>query len=210
MEVNAQPGQTGSQNEMRKDSVRDAAGGPADCYLSDLHKQLSQLIGSKPGTKAQISEDECEDPKAQPITWISKWVDYSDKYGFGYSLNDDSIGVVFNDLTKLLLLADGLNIHYIDYEQNEHYYTLNEFPATVEKKVKLLNYFRNYMRDHLLKAGANIEVREEDQLSRIPALKTWFRTSRAVVMHLTNGTMQINFFKDHTKVTINKKKTQEY
>ena len=69
------------------------------------------------------------------MTWVSKWVDYSDKYGFGYSLNDDSIGVVFNDLTKLLLLADGANIHYIDYEQSEHYYTLNEFPATVEKKV---------------------------------------------------------------------------
>ena len=37
-------------------------------------------------------------------------MDYSDKYGFGYSLNDDSIGVVFNDLVKLLLLADGANI----------------------------------------------------------------------------------------------------
>ena len=48
----------------------------------------------------------------------------------------------------------------------------------------------------------HFQVREEDQLSRIPALKTWFRTSRAVVMHLTNGTMQINFFKDHTKVCI--------
>ena len=33
-----------------------------------------------------------------------------------FSLNDDSIGVVFNDMTKLLLLADGHNIHYIDYE----------------------------------------------------------------------------------------------
>jgi hypothetical protein len=33
-----------------------------------------------------------------------------------YSLNDDSIGVVFNDLTKLLLLADGQNIHYIDID----------------------------------------------------------------------------------------------
>ena len=33
------------------------------------------------------------------------------------------------------MLADGANIHYIDYEQSEHYYTLNEFPATVEKKV---------------------------------------------------------------------------
>jgi len=200
MEVNSQPG-AGSTME-RKDSAKDSGGAPSDCYLADLHKQLGQLIGTKPGQKPGAMEDECEDPKAQPITWVSKWVDYSDKYGFGYSLNDDSIGVVFNDLTKLLLLADGLNIHYIDYEQSEHYYTLNEFPATVEKKVKLLNYFRNYMKEHLLKAGANMEVREEDQLSRIPALKTWFRTSRAVVMHLTNGTMQINFFKDHTKIIL--------
>jgi len=201
MEVNKEPGM-GSQGSLsRKDSARNDAG-PSDCYLSELHKQLAQLFATKPGSRNPPMEDEAEDPKAQPIVWVSKWVDYSDKYGFGYSLNDDSIGVVFNDLTKLLLLADGLNIHYIDYESNEHYYTMNEFPATVEKKVKLLNYFRNYMKEHLLKAGANMEVREEDQLSRIPALKTWFRTSRAVVMHLTNGTMQINFFKDHTKIIL--------
>ena len=94
------------------------------------------------------------------------------------------------------------NIHYIDFEGLEHYYTLNEYPPTLEKKVKLLNYFRNYMKEHLLKAGANMEIREGDELSRIPALKTWFRTSRAVVMHLTNGTLQINFFKDHTKIIL--------
>ena len=47
---------------------------------------------------------------------MSRWVDYSDKYGFGYSLNDDSKGVVFNDVTKLVLLADGHNIHYIEYK----------------------------------------------------------------------------------------------
>merc|ERR1719308_176039 len=201
MEVNNGPNLGGQGSLSRKDSARNEAG-PSDCYLSELHKQLAQLIGTKPGSRNPPMEDEAEDPKAQPIVWVSKWVDYSDKYGFGYSLNDDSIGVVFNDLTKLLLLADGLNIHYIDYESSEHYYTMNEFPCTVEKKVKLLNYFRNYMKEHLLKAGANMEVREEDQLSRIPALKTWFRTSRAVVMHLTNGTMQINFFKDHTKIIL--------
>jgi len=176
--------------------------GPNDCYLSELHKQLTQLVASKPEDRPAPSQDEAEDPKGQPIVWVSKWVDYSDKYGFGYALNDESIGVVFNDLTKLLLLADGLNIHYIDYDAAEHYYTINEFPSSLEKKVKLLNYFRNYMKEHLLKAGANMEVREEDQLSRIPALKTWFRTSRAVVMHLTNGTIQINFFKDHTKIIL--------
>ena len=38
---------------------------------------------------------------------------------------------------------------------------MNEFPADVEKKVKLLNYFKNYMREHLLKAGANMEVKQD-------------------------------------------------
>ena len=45
-------------------------------------------------------------------------------------------------------------------------------------------------------------MREEDQLSRIPALKCWLRTSDDVVMHLTNGTMQINSLKDHTKIIL--------
>jgi len=200
VEVNHETGPT-APGMQRKESTKSTSGS-IDCYLGDLYSQLKQLVTSKPGDRSPHLEDEAEDPKSQPLVWVSKWVDYSDKYGFGYSLNDDSIGVVFNDLTKLLLLADGHNIHYIDFDGGEHYYTMNEFPATVDKKVKLLNYFRNYMREHLLKAGANMEVREEDQLSRIPALKTWFRTSRAVVMHLTNGTMQINFFKDHTKIIL--------
>ena len=83
------------------------------------------------------------------------------------------------------------NIHYIDFEGNEHYYTMTEYPPEIEKKVKLLNYFMNYMKEHLLKAGANMQSRDGDELSRIPFLRTWFRTSRAVVMFLTNGTVQV-------------------
>lgn len=83
------------------------------------------------------------------------------------------------------------NIHYIDFEGHEHYFTMREYPQMLEKKVKLLNYFMNYMKEHLLKAGANMQIREGDELSRIPFLKTWFRTSRAVVMFLTNGTLQV-------------------
>ena len=52
--------------------------------------------------------DESKDPSDVPMAWVSKWVDYSDKYGFGYQLiSDDAIGVIFNDLTKRLLLVDG-------------------------------------------------------------------------------------------------------
>ena len=42
-----------------------------------------------------------------PIFWVSKWVDYSDKYGLGYQLCDNSVGVLFNDCSRLLLGSDG-------------------------------------------------------------------------------------------------------
>lgn len=51
--------------------------------------------------------DEAEDPASMPVFWICKWVDYTDKYGLGYQLCDNSIGVLFNDFSKLLLGADG-------------------------------------------------------------------------------------------------------
>jgi len=211
--IAAQPQQRGPLTELNTDrrthpnglggsTKKPGPGEPTDSYLSELYRQLKAVVDSKPTNKTPIMEDEAEDPKCIPMAWVSKWVDYSDKYGFGYALSDESIGVLYNDVTKLLLLSDGLNIHYIDFEGGEHYYTLKEFPTSLEKKVKLLNYFRNYMKEHLLKAGANIEVKDGDELSRIPALKTWFRTSRAVVMHLSNGTLQINFFKDHTKIIL--------
>jgi hypothetical protein len=50
--------------------------------------------------------DEAEDPACIPIYWVSKWVDYSDKYGLGYQLCDNSVGVLFNDSTRLILLAN--------------------------------------------------------------------------------------------------------
>lgn len=61
-------------------------------------------------------------------------------------------------------------------------------------QITLLKYFRNYMSEHLLKAGANITPREGDELARLPYLSTWFRTRSAIILHLSNGTVQINFF----------------
>jgi hypothetical protein len=38
-----------------------------------------------------------------PGVWVCKWVDYSKKYGLGYTLSNGSCGVFFNDATKMLL-----------------------------------------------------------------------------------------------------------
>ena len=41
--------------------------------------------------------------------FVKKWVDYSSKYGMGYMLSNDMIGVNFNDATKIII--DKANSH---------------------------------------------------------------------------------------------------
>ncbi|KAM9819009.1 serine/threonine-protein kinase PLK1 [Syngnathus typhle] len=174
----------------------------ADSNLKDLLQQLNSIIASKPSERPLVRQEEAEDPACIPIFWISKWVDYSDKYGLGYQLCDNSVGVLFNDYTRLIMYADTNSLQYINKTAQESYMTVAAYPPALNKKITLLKYFRNYMSEHLLKAGANMAPREGDELARLPYLSLWFRTKSAIVLHLSNGTVQINFFQDHTKLIL--------
>ncbi|XP_053896999.1 serine/threonine-protein kinase PLK1 [Malaclemys terrapin pileata] len=177
-------------------------GEPVDCHLADMLQQLSMANAAKPSERAVVRQEEAEDPACIPIFWVSKWVDYSDKYGLGYQLCDNSVGVLFNDSTRLIMYNDGDSLQYIEQNSTESYFPVRSYPSTLTKKITLLKYFRNYMSEHLLKAGANITPREGDELARLPYLRTWFRTRSAIILHLSNGTVQINFFQDHTKIIL--------
>ncbi|NXF01110.1 PLK1 kinase, partial [Smithornis capensis] len=204
-------------------------GDAISCHLADMLQQLTAVNVAKPSERVVVRQgepgqpvgllvctryrkslltssfllaEEAEDPACIPIFWVSKWVDYSDKYGLGYQLCDNSVGVLFNDSTRLIMYNDGDNLQYIEHNNTESYFTVRSYPSALNKKITLLKYFRNYMSEHLLKAGANITPREGDELARLPYLCTWFRTRSAIVLHLSNGTVQINFFQDHTKVIL--------
>jgi hypothetical protein len=41
-----------------------------------------------------------------PKVWISKWVDYSNKYGLGFQMTDGTVGVHFNDSTVIMMASD--------------------------------------------------------------------------------------------------------
>lgn len=54
--------------------------------------------------------------------WVTKWVDYSSKYGLGYLLSDLSAGVFFNDSTKVVAESSGSQFYYYERKainQNE-------------------------------------------------------------------------------------------
>ena len=165
---------------------------PDDYYISDLCAQLNQVIAAKPTEIDPLRIDDAEDPACVPMLWVSKWVDYSDKYGLGYQLCDESVGVLFNDSTRLILCSSGENLQYIERDGNEFLYTLQAYPDWLQKKITLLKYFRDYMSQHLLKAGATIAPRPGDEMSRLPFLRTWLRTRNAIILHLSNGTLQVN------------------
>ncbi|EGT38539.1 hypothetical protein CAEBREN_29611 [Caenorhabditis brenneri] len=162
----------------------------------------------KEKTPPEIDEREAaletyQSPEALPIFWISKWVDYSDKYGIGYQLCDNSVGVLFNDNTRIVLDTAGNQLTYIEKNNKEHYFNMEHAtPVSLKKKITLLQYFRSYMNDHLLKAGERVSQRAGDDLARLPTLRVWFRTKSAIVLHLSNGTVQINFFNDHIKMML--------
>ncbi|CAP24901.1 Protein CBR-PLK-2 [Caenorhabditis briggsae] len=178
---------------------------PNDCYLSQLNSQVGDLLLKVTADMDEIEAtlDTYQSPEALPVFWISKWVDYSDKYGIGYQLCDNSVGVLFNDNSRIMLDSAGNQLSYIEKNNKEHYFNMqNQMPVTLKKKITLLQYFRSYMNDHLLKAGDRSSERAGDDLARLPTLRVWFRTKSAIVLHLSNGTVQINFFTDHIKMML--------
>lgn len=50
----------------------------------------------------------------QSDIWVTKWVDYSSKYGLGYLLLNGATGVYFNDSTKIILSPCYTYFDYIE------------------------------------------------------------------------------------------------
>ncbi|XP_047124444.1 serine/threonine-protein kinase PLK1 [Hydra vulgaris] len=191
----------GLGHEIDEDPAEETDGEPDDHYLGHLQKLLDRVLESRPADRDSINMDEAEDPALTPVSWVSKWVDYSDKYGLGYQLSDGSVGVLFNDATRLLMHEDEKSLQYIDKLNKETFFTIDNAPPNMQKKKTLLEYFHDYMNEHLLKTGSGVATKGMES-ARLPYLRSWFRTRSGIILHLNIGILQINFFQDHTKVII--------
>ena len=70
---------------------------------------LSALTVSIPeGLKQGPAATRAADPELDKLelVFVHKWVDYSSKYGLGYLLSNDIVGLHFNDNTKMLAVRD--------------------------------------------------------------------------------------------------------
>ena len=148
-----------------------------------------------------------------PKKWVSRYVDYTSKYGLGFLFNDSSSGVFFNDSTKASLEAEGEHFSYIERKRitdsrgtrielfvEDH--KLDDYPESLKKKVTLMKHFRNY----LIEQKAKSEEDDFDNPYKYPShevvyVAKWLRTKHAILFRLSNSTVQI-IFHDQTEVLL--------
>nr|ATL75351.1 polo-like kinase 3 [Diachasma muliebre] len=138
--------------------------------------------------------------------FVTKWIDYSNKYGLCFQLSDRSVGVLFNDSTKMSYTRDRRRVEYTTPEDEVTRYTRErDVPSFLHEKLELLRHFSEYMDDHLTNGGEisdNCSAKLSRRNGSVPRMRRWLRTDKAIVMELTVPLLQVNFFSDHTKIVV--------
>uniref|UniRef100_A0A671U916 Serine/threonine-protein kinase PLK n=1 Tax=Sparus aurata TaxID=8175 RepID=A0A671U916_SPAAU len=134
------------------------------------------------------------------LQWVTKWVDYSNKYGFGYQLSDHTVGVLFNNGTHMSLLPDRKTIHYYAELGQRSVFPTCEVPEHFVGQVTVLKYFSHYMEENLMDGG-DLGSMTDAHMPRLYLLQ-WLKSDRALMMLFNDGTFQINFYHDHTKIIL--------
>ncbi|KAF6126447.1 polo like kinase 2 [Phyllostomus discolor] len=154
------------------------------------------------GCLENMPEADCI-PKEQLSTsfqWVTKWVDYSNKYGFGYQLSDHTVGVLFNNGAHMSLLPDKKTVHYYAELGQCSVFPATEAPEQLVSQVTVLKYFCHYMEENLMDGG-DLPSATDVRRPRLYLLQ-WLKSDKALMMLFNDGTFQVNFYHDHTKIII--------
>uniref|UniRef100_A0A672JBR8 Serine/threonine-protein kinase PLK n=1 Tax=Salarias fasciatus TaxID=181472 RepID=A0A672JBR8_SALFA len=178
-------GSCSSSSECLEDST---TGSVAETVASVLRGCLENM------PKGESSSNSCS------LQWVTKWVDYSNKYGFGYQLSDHTVGVLFNNGTHMSLLPDRKTIHYYAELGQRSVFPTCEVPEHFVGQVTVLKYFSHYMEENLMDGG-DLGTMTDAHMPRLYLLQ-WLKSDRALMMLFNDGTFQVNFYHDHTKIIL--------
>jgi len=140
--------------------------------------------------------------------WVTKWVDYSSKYGLGYILSNGTSGVFFNDNTKVITDPKGSKFEYVERNPTDKQdtittHSLADYPKDLQKKVTLLHHFKKYLEGDNKDKDAKPQVPEQQNegTGNVIYLKKWLKTKHATMFRLSNKIVQMNFT-DKTEIIL--------
>ena len=142
--------------------------------------------------------------------FIRKWVE-TEKYGLGYVLSNENVGVFFNDSSKIIYVPNGRNFIYIDNNDKitSHLFKEN-LSNDLSKKSMVLKTFKGY-----LFGETKDEAKENNELDGINDknfiyLKRFVKTKHAILFRLSNKTVQISFHDNTELILSQENKTVTY
>ena len=136
-----------------------------------------------------------------PDIFVKKWVE-SEKFGLGYILSDDNVGVYFSDNSKIIYKPNGINFIYIENnEKISMYFIQNNFDKNLEQKVNLLKNFKGFLFEETKDENKNIILEGGINERQFVYVKKFVRTKHAILFRLSNLTVQISF-NDNTEIIL--------
>ena len=141
--------------------------------------------------------------------FIRKWVE-SEKYGLGYILSNENVGVYFNDNTKIIYKPNGRNFVYIEKDDRMLLYLFKqELNKDLNKKVLLLKNFKGYLFEETKDTKELSESGGINEMQLI-YLKRFVKTKHAILFRLSNKTVQIRFHDNTELILSNETKIVTY
>ncbi|XP_065119636.1 serine/threonine-protein kinase PLK2 [Paramisgurnus dabryanus] len=208
--IPAVPAKDNSSKRQIRDGIRMIVRGTLGSCSNSSECLEDSTMGSVADTVARVLRGCLENmPEANNISkesvnfsfqWVTKWVDYSNKYGFGYQLSDHTVGVLFNNGTHMSLLSDKKTVHYYAELGQCSVFTTSEAPEQFVGQVTILKYFAHYMEENLMDGGDLPNLTDTGK-PRLYLLQ-WLKSDRALMMLFNDGTFQVNFYHDHTKIIL--------
>ncbi|ORY85688.1 kinase-like domain-containing protein [Protomyces lactucae-debilis] len=172
--------------------------------LSRRLLETAALSGTaRAGLQASMEED-------GRFLYVSKWVDYSHRYGLGYQLSNGTTGVSFNDGTTIIQhdTQQSSSFEFLPASEGSQAvqpeaYTMTQVPEHLRKKVSLLKHFRGYMTAHLNSAANSTPVTGTQQTvyKDLCTMTHYLRCKAGILFRLRDGTIQVNF-QDHAKLIL--------
>jgi serine/threonine protein kinase len=150
--------------------------------------------------------------------YVKIYLNYNERFGVGYLLNNGDTGVYFKDDTILLLNKEQDNYFYINKDKSENFYTKDNIPEIIGKKIKILNGFIKYFENHKTEKGQeNIKTEEkesakteekektkkEDKKEKYIYAKNVIIDKKCIILKLINEVEHI-FFADNVEIIMSR------
>ena len=142
-------GKSDEKNNKEKEKENTTAGEGSTKDISTVNENENKNMENNDKEK----EKEKEKLKEVDI-FVTKWVDYSSKYGIGYLLSNNLIGVYFNDCTKLIYNPRTAKLSFIERNATKdkdmmYNFGIKEAPKELQKKILIFQQFKKYFEEEL-------------------------------------------------------------